>query len=94
MQQRTTMNDRQQRLYDMTFQQDDTGCWIWHGQVSNSGYGRVMEVQDDRSTKMVSAQTASYHAFIGPVPEGHLVKQHCGNRLCINPAHLELLATG
>ena len=86
------MTPSQQRLHDMTYRQDDTGCWIWNGQVSNSGYGRVMEVQPDRSTKMVSAQTASYHAFIGTVPEGHLVKQRCGNRLCINPEHLELLA--
>ena len=78
----------------MTYQQDDSECWIWTGQISNSGYGRVMELQDDRRTKMVSAQTASYNAFIGDVPDGHLVKQSCGNRLCINPDHLELLATG
>jgi len=88
------MTSKQQKLHDMTYPQHDTGCWIWKGQVSNSGYGRIMEVQDDRRTQMVSAQTASYHAFIGAVPDGHLVKQSCGNRLCINPDHLELLATG
>ena len=75
----------------MAYHQDDTDCWIWNGQISNSGYGRTMEMQKDRSTKLVSAQTASYHAFIGEVPDGHLVKQSCGNRLCINPNHLELL---
>ena len=85
------MTPAQQRLHDMTYRQDDTRCWIWSGQVSNSGYGRTMEVQQDRSTRMVSAQTASYHAFIGDIPEGHLVKQRCGNRLCINPEHLELI---
>ena len=53
-----------------------------------------MEVLDDRRTYMVSAQTAIYHAFIGDIPDGHLVRQSCGNRLCINPDHLELLATG
>lgn len=88
------MTIKQQKLQDMTYLQEDTGCWIWKGQISNSGYGRIMEVQDDRRTKMVSAQTASYHAFIGAVPDGHLVKQSCGNRLCINPDHLEILATG
>jgi hypothetical protein len=50
-----------------------------------------MEARQDKGTQMVSAQTASYHAFIGEVPEGHLVKQTCGNRLCINPEHLGLL---
>ena len=86
------MTSNQLKLLNMTYQQDDTGCWIWNGQISNSGYGRIMEAQENHSTKMVSAQTASYHAFIGTVPEGHLVKQSCGNRLCINPEHLELLA--
>lgn len=88
------MSPKQQRLVDRTYRQDDSGCWIWNGQISNSGYGRLMELQHDRSTRMVSAQTASFHAFIGAVPDGHLVKQNCGNRLCINPEHLELLATG
>jgi hypothetical protein len=86
------MTPQQQKLHDMTKQLNDSDCWIWQGQVSNSGYGRVMEVQTNRSTKMVSAQTASYHAFVGAVPKGHLVKQSCGQRLCINPKHLELIA--
>ncbi len=88
------MTSTQQRLFNMAHLQHDTGCWIWDGQISNSGYGRIMELQADRRTKMVSAQTASYHAFIGAVPDGHLVKQSCGNRLCINPEHLQLLVTG
>lgn len=86
------MTTQQQKLQAKTKRPDDSSCWIWQGQISNSGYGRVMETQADHSTKMVSAQTASYHAFIGPVPDGHLVKQRCGQRLCINPDHLELLA--
>jgi len=40
---------------------------------------------------MLSAQAASYQAFTSSIPEGHLVKQSCGNRLCINPEHLELI---
>lgn len=85
------MTPQQQKIQGMTYLQNDTGCWIWKGQISNSGYGRIMEMQEDKRTKMISAQTASYQAFIGPVPQGNLVKQSCGNRLCINPEHLELL---
>ena len=88
------MTYKQKKVQNMTYREEKTGCWIWTGQVSNSGYGRVMETQDDHGTKMVSAHTASYHAFIGQVPQGHLVKQSCGNRLCVNPEHLELLSTG
>jgi hypothetical protein len=85
------MTVKQKRLFDMTQPLDDSGCWIWQGQVSNSGYGRIMVSDTDNRVKMVSAQAASYQQFIAEVPDGYLVKQSCGNRLCINPQHLALL---
>jgi Schitoviridae HNH endonuclease len=85
------MTPQQQQLYDKVIVLDDSACWMWQGQVSNSGYGRLKQVQDDDTVQMVSAQSASYRAFIDKVPDGCLVKQQCGNRLCINPAHLELI---
>jgi hypothetical protein len=85
------MTERQKRLYEMTQQLDDNGCWIWQGQVSNSGYGRLKIKDEHNQVKMMSAQSVSYQYFIEDVPEGHLVKQDCGNRLCINPQHLSLM---
>ena len=85
------MTTQQKQLFDKVIVLDDSACWVWQGQVSNSGYGRLKQVQDDNTVKMVSAQSASYRAFIGSVPDGCLVKQRCGNRLCINPDHLELM---
>ena len=85
------LTDKQKRMVQNILRTDDSGCWIWQGQVSNSGYGRAHELQPDRSLKIVSAQMASYRAFIDEVPEGSLVKQKCGNRLCINPEHLTLI---
>ena len=84
----------QKQLFEMTTLLSDCGCWIWQGQVSNSGYGRLKQMQDDKTLQMVSAQSASYRAFIGSLPDGYLVKQCCGNRLCINPDHLELMQAG
>jgi len=85
------MTSQQKQLFDKVIVLDDSACWVWQGQVSNSGYGRLKQVQDDNTVQMVSAQSASYRAFVDPIPDGSLVKQHCGNRLCINPAHLELI---
>lgn len=85
------MTSEQRRLFDMTKQLDDSTCWVWQGQVSNSGYGRLKQAQHDNSLKMISAQSASYQAFIGSIPDDCLVKQRCGNRLCINPEHLVLI---
>lgn len=73
----------------------DNECWEWQGQISNSGRGRIM-IQDEASggTRTVSAEDASYIAFFGAIPEGSLVRQQCGNRLCVNPEHLELFVPG
>lgn len=87
----SAMTPRQKKLFEMSKQLDDSSCWVWQGQISNSGYGRLQQAQQDKSVKMVSAQSASYQAFLGPIPHGYLVKQRCGNRLCINPEHLELM---
>ena len=88
---RQEMTVKQKSLFDMTQTLDDSGCWIWQGQISNSGYGRMMERDTHNTVKMISAQSASYQQFIAEVPDGYLVKQSCGNRLCINPQHLELM---
>lgn len=84
----------QRQLLGRIREDTETGCWNWTGQVSSSGYGRTMIADDDGSTRSESAHVASYLAFTGPLPRGMLVRQHCGNRLCINPDHLELFATG
>ena len=85
------MTTQQKQLFEMTVQLNDSGCWVWQGQVSNSGYGRIKIRDSNNEMKMVSAQTASYLQFLAEVPDGSLVKQSCGNRLCINPQHLELM---
>lgn len=85
------MTEQQKRLFDMTKQLGDCDCWVWQGQISNSGYGRLKSKDSDGQVKMMSAQAVSYQRFISAIPEGFLVKQGCGNRLCINPEHLELL---
>lgn len=85
------MTTQQKQLFEMTIPLNDSGCWIWQGQVSNSGYGRLKQVQDDKTVQMVSAQSVSYRAFINSIPAGYLAKQRCGIRLCINPKHLELM---
>lgn len=82
----------QQQLKNACIKSEDTGCWEWQGQISNSGHGRMMiRDRSNQINRVVSAETASYMAFLGEIPDQYLVKQKCGNRLCINPEHLELL---
>ena len=85
------MNIRLQRKILTSIRKDeDSNCWLWTGQISNSGYGKVMLSDDNHQTHMESADHVSFMAFIGPIPKGLLTRQTCHNRLCVNPQHLEL----
>ncbi|HEY9051693.1 MAG TPA: HNH endonuclease signature motif containing protein [Gammaproteobacteria bacterium] len=80
----------QQKIQANSIKDRNSDCWLWTGQITNSGYGRMMIKDDDNQIAWESAQQISYMAFIGPVPKGMLSRHVCGNRLCVNPEHLEL----
>lgn len=78
-----------ERILASVTKKPGTDCWIWVRQISNTGYGRIT-LQDTGDTYLESAHRASYAAFIGPIPDNGMVHQTCGDRLCVNPKHLEL----
>lgn len=54
-------------------------CWVWNGQQVN-GYGRF---RGER------AHRYAYQLHKGDIPEGLMLRHLCGNKLCVNPDHLE-----
>ena len=78
------------RLLASIVREPSSGCWLWRGQISNTGYGRMM-VRQACGNKIESAHRASYAAFVAPIPDGAIVRQRCRNRLCVNPQHLEIV---
>ncbi len=76
------------RLLDHAVRHPDTGCWLWRGQISNTGYGRIKLQDKDGRLTMQSAHLASYEMFVGDLPKDKKIVQTCNNRLCINPGHL------
>ena len=81
----------QQRLLNCTKVNEITGCYVWTRQTSVDGFGLTMVKDFDGNTYLERAHTASYMAFYGEIPKGKKVRQACGNPLCINPEHLELV---
>ncbi len=82
----------QEKLRASSQVEPENQCWEWSGQISNSGHGRVtIRDQEHGVNKRISAETASYMAFIDEDIDGKIVRQTCSNRLCINPEHLEVI---
>ena len=54
-------------------------CWIWEGHTVN-GYGRFRGIR---------AHRYAYQLHKGNLTDGLMVRHLCGNKLCVNPDHLE-----
>jgi hypothetical protein len=59
-------------------------CWLWHGTVTDKGYGHFW-----LDGRMVSAHRRSYELYVGEIPEGLTLDHLCRVRRCVNPDHLE-----
>jgi len=65
---------------------DPSGCWLWTGGKSNTGYGEV-----NWKRKKTSTHRVSYLLTGHKIPEGLELchSEHCvGKRHCCNPQHL------
>lgn len=79
------MNDKElESFYKKIAVEASTGCWVWTGAPSKHGCGRLFI----NGTSMYSHRAAWEH-FIGPIAANHRVLVTCGNRMCVNPMHLE-----
>lgn len=66
---------------------DADGCWPWLGKPDSYGYGRISE--GGRGGRMLRAHRVSWEVHVGPIPDDHTIDHLCGNKRCVNPAHLE-----
>lgn len=76
------------RFWRQVEQRSEVECWPWTGASRLKGYGYI-GVGGRESGKMLSNR-AAWTLTHGPIPEGQVVRHSCHNRLCCNPAHLQL----
>jgi hypothetical protein len=62
---------------------DENGCFLWSG-TQRGDYGSI--VVDGRR---LYAHRLSYELHVGVIEVGDVVHHVCGQKLCVNPHHLE-----
>ncbi len=73
--------------FESKYEEDENGCWIWHGTFSHSNtrYSRCPNFS--YGGKTISAVRWIWELVNGPLPEKRLLLSTCGNHTCVNPLH-------
>jgi hypothetical protein len=74
---------------------EDCDCMLWTQSQDGGGRPKLTVRRDDtRSTQTVQPRREVWKLVNGEIPQGRYVTAKCGNRLCLNPDHLELITRG
>lgn len=78
------------RFFKYVVRRED-GCWEWTGGKSRTGYGHFYCGPSGpyQPARRAMAHRWSYEHHVGPIPDGFETHHLCGNRRCVNPAHVQ-----
>jgi len=79
------INTLKNRFYAKVLLPDDSGCMLWTGGKTQSGYG-LFHINN----KMHRAHCVSYAMHFGEIQNGLEVMHSCDNPLCVAPFHLSV----
>jgi len=72
-------------LLSMSMPVTESGCWIWLGSTTKSGYGRICIDRKDHLAHRFALSVSG-----GNVSKSDLVMHKCDNPICVNPEHLQI----
>lgn len=73
------------RLLRRTERRSPDECWPWTG-GTEQGYGYI----NSNTGVKLRVHRVAYELYVGPIPPSFEVWRICANKLCLNPAHLEV----
>jgi hypothetical protein len=80
------------RLQDKITPEPMSGCWLWTGMCSDSGYGILFDRRGKQGLKPrnIRVHRLVFSVIKGPIPQGQCILHKCDVRSCVNPDHLWL----
>lgn len=73
----------EEKFWAVSERNDVTGCWIWRGRKSTTGYGLCVV-----NKKVERAHRVAYRLTRGDLDQHLCVCHRCDVKLCVNPMHL------
>ncbi|MBP27876.1 MAG: endonuclease [Methylobacterium sp.] len=82
----------QQRIDALSMPEPNSGCILWFGTGSRSGYGLISLPKPHG--RQVFAHRLAYELAVGEIQAGLVIDHLCRTPRCINPAHMEPVTLG
>lgn len=78
------------RFWSKVNRLSDDECWLWMASVDTRGYGQISCDGVAKRAHRIAWELAHGPILEGVGHHGTVVMHKCDNRLCCNPAHLQL----
>lgn len=79
--------DFSEKLAKNSIPEPNSGCFLWTGAVSNSGYG-IASYSRDGIGRIEYAHRLAYRVAYGGIPNKFYICHKCDVPSCVNPQHL------
>ena len=79
----------EERFWRKVSPEPNSGCWLWTGGISSSGYGHISKGIGKKGT-MLAHHFALQHFKGITVPQGMDTLHACDVKCCVNPDHLSV----